>query len=250
LLGKERHRRAFDVPQIPHEIVEWHKTSGCGILQQQLKTTLGFTVEHRNVYVPASIEIDGVAIKHRQTAGPVESSDYNRDASGAERAGDIEGARILVRLDADERKQPKTAVTAKMLEQFGDVNARMGLVNCLDVDYDVRPENSALCAIGFDAVDGGQGIRRSNCVPPAYHVTIVVIMRWLHENELEVSSCGTEISKQWCMTSRASVAKHLPDPAQLAMFKYAADRGARTFLRAKPEERMQSHEPRAGAVVR
>ncbi len=73
------------------------------------------------------------------TAGHVKSSDCDRDASGAERAGDIEGARILVRLDANERKQPKIAVSTKPLEQFGHVNARMRLVNCLDNDRDVPP---------------------------------------------------------------------------------------------------------------
>jgi hypothetical protein len=42
-----------------------------------------------------------------------------------------EGARILVRLDANEGKQPKIAVTAKPGEQFRHVNAGMRLVNCL-----------------------------------------------------------------------------------------------------------------------
>jgi hypothetical protein len=51
----------------------------------------------------------------------VKSSDCNRDAGRAERAGDTEGVRLLVRLDANERKQPKIAVTAKPLEQFADV---------------------------------------------------------------------------------------------------------------------------------
>src|SRR5262249_54798695 len=105
----------------------------------------------------------------------------------AERACYIEGARILGRLDANEGKQPKIAVTAKPPDQFGHVDARMCLVNCLDVDRNVRPENLALCAIGCDAVDGGQRIRRNHCAPPAYHVAIVVIVRWLDQNELEAS---------------------------------------------------------------
>src|SRR5215831_17678480 len=105
LLGKERHRRAFDVWQVPDEIIERRKTSGCSVLQYQFEAALGLTGEHRNAHVPACI--------------------------------DIEGAWILVRLDADECKQPKIAVTAKLLEQFGHVNARMRLVNCFDGDRNV-----------------------------------------------------------------------------------------------------------------
>jgi hypothetical protein len=62
----------------------------------------------------------------------------------------------LVRLDSNECKQPKIAVTAKLLDQFGHVNARMRLVNCVDSERNVRPEDFAFCAIGCDAVDGGQ----------------------------------------------------------------------------------------------
>src|SRR5579883_3075703 len=126
-LGKERHRRAFHVRQVPHEIVEWRETSGRGVVQHEFEATFSFTREHRNANVPARIEIDGAAVKHRHTAGHVKSSDCDWDAGGAERAGDIEGARILVRLDANEREQPKIAMAVKPLEQFGHINARMRL---------------------------------------------------------------------------------------------------------------------------
>jgi hypothetical protein len=48
----------------------------------------------------------------------VKSSDCDRDAGGAARPGDIEGARILVRPEANECKRLKIAVTAKPLDQF------------------------------------------------------------------------------------------------------------------------------------
>jgi hypothetical protein len=43
----------------------------------------------------------------------VKSAHCDRDADSAERASDIEGARILVRLDANKGNQTKIAVTAK-----------------------------------------------------------------------------------------------------------------------------------------
>jgi hypothetical protein len=64
--------------------------------------------------------------------------------------------------------EPRRAPVHRVLEQFWHVNARMRLVNCFDGDRNVRPENLALCAIGCDAVDGGQRIRRNHCAPPAY----------------------------------------------------------------------------------
>src|SRR5215831_16518187 len=240
LLGKERHRRALDVWQVPHEIIERHKTSGCSVLQYQFEAALGFTGEHRNAHVPACVEIDGAAVKHRHTAGHVKSSDCDRDASSAERACYIEGARILVRLDANECKQPKIAVTAKPLDQFGHVDARMRLVNCLDVDRNVRPENLALCAIGCDAVDGGQRIRRNHCAPPAYHVAIVVIVRWLDQNELEASpwrhrdlqTMAHDIPCTGCKTSL---------PVQPAGdTQYGANRNAQTFLQAEETPRLKT----------
>jgi hypothetical protein len=62
------------------------------------------------------IELAGAAVKHRHSRH-VKSSDCDRDAVAAARPDDIEGARILVRLDGNECKRPKIAVTAKPLDQ-------------------------------------------------------------------------------------------------------------------------------------
>jgi hypothetical protein len=114
-----------------------------------LKRPLGLTGEHRNAQVPACIEVNGAAVKHRHTAGHVKSAGCDRDAGGTERAGNIEGAWLLVRVDANKCNEPEiavTAVTAKPIEQSGDGDARMRLVSCLDSDRNVRPEDLAFCA--------------------------------------------------------------------------------------------------------
>ena len=51
-------------------------------------------------------------------------------------------------------------------------------VSSITQDRNVRPD-LAFCAIGGDAVDGEKGIRRNDCAPPAYYVTIVVMVRGL-----------------------------------------------------------------------
>ena len=117
----------------------------------------------------------------------METADGDRDSGLPERSRDVEGARILVRLDADERDQPEIAVTSKTGEKRGYVDARVRLVDHLDVDGDVRPENLPLGAIGRNAVDGGERIRGDHRAPPADHVAVVVVMRRLDQDELEAS---------------------------------------------------------------
>jgi hypothetical protein len=75
------------------------------------------TGEHRNAQVSACIELDSAAVKHWHSR----TREILRLRPGRRRcgvAGDIEGARILVRPEANERKRPKIAVTAKPLDQF------------------------------------------------------------------------------------------------------------------------------------
>ena len=45
-----------------------------------------------------------------------------------------------------------------------------------------------LSAIGRDTVYGGKRIRRGHCAPPPDHVSVVVVVRRLDEDELKMSS--------------------------------------------------------------
>src|SRR5215467_11947110 len=62
----------------------------------------------------------------------------------------------------------------------------MGLINRVDGNGDLRAEDPALCAIGRDAVNGCQRIRGDHRAPPSDHVAIVVVVRWLDQNKLEL----------------------------------------------------------------
>ena len=97
---------------------------------------------------------------------------------------------ILVRLNADERDESEIAVAPKAGEERRHVDARVGLVDHLDVDGDVRPEHPPLGAIGRDAVDGGERIRRDHRPPPADDVAVVVVVRRLDQDELEAPLRG------------------------------------------------------------
>jgi hypothetical protein len=107
----------------------------------------------------------------------MEASHGDEDSSFPERSCDVESAGILVRLNADERDNPDIAATPKAGEESGHVDARIRLVDRLDVDGNVRPKNPPLGAIGRNSVKGGERIRGNHRAPPADHVSIIVVVR-------------------------------------------------------------------------
>ena len=88
----------------------------------------------------------------------MEASDGNGNPGFPERSCDVEGAGILVGLNADERNEPEIAVTPKAREERRHIDPRVGLVDRRDVDGDVRSKYLSLGAIGRDTVYGGQRI--------------------------------------------------------------------------------------------
>ena len=89
-----------------------------GVAQQAVEAAFGFAGEHRDAHVARGIEIDSAAIEHGQAAGHMEAAHRHLDAGGAEGSRDIERARILVRLHADQAEQAEIAVVAEALDEF------------------------------------------------------------------------------------------------------------------------------------
>ena len=98
------------------------------------------------------------------------------NAGVAERLGDVERARILVRLHADQAEQAEIAVLAEAPDQLLDVDAGIGLVDDVDVDLDVLSQDVPLRRIERQAVNGGERIRRDQRPPPTDDVAVVVVM--------------------------------------------------------------------------
>jgi hypothetical protein len=117
----------------------------------------------------------------------VKSAHGDGDPRRAKRGCDIEGTRVLVRLNADEADKTEIAVAPEASEERRHIDACVGLVDRLDIDGDARPEYATLRAIKRDAVDGGELIRRDHRPPPAVHVSVVVVVRWLDKEELEAT---------------------------------------------------------------
>ena len=115
----------------------------------------------------------------------MEAAHRHLDGGFAEGLGDIERARVLVRLHADQAEQAEIAVLAEALDQFLDIDPGVGLVDDVDVDLDVLTEDVSLGRIERQPVDGGERIRRDQRPPPTDNVPVVVIMRRFNEDELK-----------------------------------------------------------------
>ena len=78
------------------------------------------------------------------------------DAVGAELPRQIERARILVRLHADQTDETKAAVALETLEQRRHIDPGVDLVDRIDIDADTGAEHFPLGAIARNAVNRGQ----------------------------------------------------------------------------------------------
>ena len=176
LLRQERHRRAAEPRQVLHEVVDGCELARGRVTQHRVQPPLGFAREYGDTHVPAGVEIDRVAIQHRQAPRHVEAADGDGYPGFPKQSRDVEGAGILIGLNADERNKPETAVTPKAGQERRHVDACVRLVDRFDIDGDVWPENPPLGAIGRDAVHGGERIRRAHRAPPTDDVSILVVM--------------------------------------------------------------------------
>jgi hypothetical protein len=184
LAGNDRQRLAFEVRQVAKEIIQRLQLSSDRVLQQALKPTFSFTGEHRHAEVHHLLNA-GIALRqHRKGAGHMEATDRDLDSPAAKLFCDIERARKLVGLYADQRhhagiRRPDRA------RQILDPHLPVGLVDHFDVDVEIGTENLALATFQRDAIEAGQRIRRQPAAPPSDDVTVIIVMRRLDQNKPE-----------------------------------------------------------------
>ena len=126
--------------------------------------------------------------QHGQAAGGVEAADADGDAGPAQRARDIEGPRILVRLHADEGDEAAGAGALEVANDLGDLDPVVGLVGDGDADLDVVAEDASLRAIGRQPVEHGQGVGGDVGARPLDHIAVVIIVGGFDEQELKHST--------------------------------------------------------------
>ena len=74
----------------------------------------GFAGEQADAHVERRLQVGLQLRQHGEAAGDVEAADDHRDAGRAQRPGDIERARKLVRLHADEPDQAEAVVAPEV----------------------------------------------------------------------------------------------------------------------------------------
>ncbi len=151
---QEGRGRPLQPGQIVHEVVERRELPIRRVAQHLLEPSLAFARESGNAELPALGEVDGVVLEHRQAAGDMKPADHHLHARSAKPLSDIEGARILIGLHADQRDQAEIAVAAQAADQRVEIDAGVGLVDRLDIDLDIRarapagPRSPARCRRG------------------------------------------------------------------------------------------------------
>src|SRR3984957_20832582 len=114
----------------------------------------------------------------------MKAADHHRHAFRPERARKIERAGKLVRLNPDEPDKP-LAVSLYSAGRRLDVDELVALVIGFDLDRDVGTERLLLGASGQESVDAGEAVRGDGGEPPLDHVSVVVIVRRLDEDDPE-----------------------------------------------------------------
>jgi hypothetical protein len=120
----------------------------------------------------------------------MEPADSNRDSRFPKRSRDVKRARVLVRLNADQRDQAEARMTLEAGKERGQVDAGIGLIDSHDLDVDIGPKHLPFSAIGGYAINGGERVGRNYPAPPADHVSLVVIVRWFDQGELKATPSG------------------------------------------------------------
>ena len=110
---QKRRRLAFERRQVVHVIVEWLEAAVEGVAQDLIEPAVfRLAREERDAEVMGGGHLRWHAGQHGEAAGHVKTADTHRHSGDEKRAGEVDGAGKLVRLDADEADQGPTAGAA------------------------------------------------------------------------------------------------------------------------------------------
>jgi hypothetical protein len=90
----------------------------------------------------------------------MKSADHHRHASRAERAGDVERARILIRLHTHQTDHPESVMAPDQVDDVLGLDAGVGLVDGGQIDVDVGAKHVAGGRFRCQRIDAGERVRR------------------------------------------------------------------------------------------
>ena len=118
----------------------------------------------------------------------MEAAHRHRQAGLEEVAGEVDGVRELVGLHADQADQRLAAGAADVGHDAVGPHPGIGLVERLDQDVDVGAQHLALPAVLAQPVERGQGVGRDVGPQPRDRIAVVVVVRRLDQNQVEIST--------------------------------------------------------------
>ena len=110
LARQDRRRLALERRQVVHVVVERRQLAGPGVAQHRVEPAfLGLAGEERDAERLRLAHLRRHLRQHREAAGDVEAADGDRQPGGEERPRQVDRARELVGLHADQRDQRPAA---------------------------------------------------------------------------------------------------------------------------------------------
>ena len=183
----QRDRRAGEVGEVGHVVVERLERALRRVDQHFIQTSFRFAGEDGDAHLARAVEIGIFALQHAEDARSVEAADGDLDAARAQRTGDVERARELVRLHADQHDHPAAGRLDHPRQRFRP-HALIGLIVGVNLHLHVVAEDLALVAVARQAVKRGEGVRGNGGAVPLDDVAVVVVVRRLDQQQAEAAA--------------------------------------------------------------
>ena len=146
---------------------------------------LGLPGEERYTHCLRFLKLSGHLGQHGDAARNVEATDRNRQACGTELAGEVECARVLVRLDTDQTNHRSPALCLQVTNNALWPRPLVGLVACFDFEMDAGAQQVSLSRVISERIHTSECIGRHDRAEPLDRVAVIVVMGRLDEDERE-----------------------------------------------------------------
>ena len=123
--------------------------------------------------------------QHRETAAHMKAADANRNACGAERPRNVNGARKLIGLNADQADECATAAGADLPNDLLGTNSRIRFIPRGNLDLDVIAQRATFRTVERQSVDRRKRVGRDRGARPLDDIALVIIVRRLDEEQTE-----------------------------------------------------------------
>ncbi len=183
-----RQRRVVDVDQILQVLgkaVERLQLAVEVIGEYTFPLAFDFAGNHRNTFVQQFLYVRLLSAEHVDRAAGVKAAHDHGDALGFELTRHVEGAGKLIGLHADQANQQVGARLLAPANDFVDGNFFGGFIEGRHDDGQ-GAEHSAFPYVFGQAVQNIEGVARQHSFPEADDVTVVVVLRGLDQDDVEL----------------------------------------------------------------